>query len=84
MVARLKAPHGNVNPHGFDFELWLWEQGIAATGYVRATPREAARGDGPMKIGETLQHPLEALRQGKYSCTAQTLRCAPGGIDQQG
>ncbi|MBS7807295.1 DNA internalization-related competence protein ComEC/Rec2 [Variovorax sp. PCZ-1] len=63
MVARLKAPHGNLNPHSFDYELWLWEQGIAATGYVRATPREAARGDGPVKIGETWQHPLEAARQ---------------------
>ncbi len=63
MVARLKAPHGNLNPHGFDFELWLWEQGIAATGYVRATPREAARGDGPLKIGNTWQHPMEAARQ---------------------
>lgn len=63
MVARLKAPHGNMNPHGFDYELWLWEQGIGATGYVRATPREAARGDGPTKIGNTWQHPLEAARQ---------------------
>ncbi len=63
LVARLKAPHGNMNPHGFDYELWLWEQGIQATGYVRATPREAARGDGPIKIGETWQHPLEAARQ---------------------
>jgi competence protein ComEC len=63
MVVRLKAPHGNLNPHGFDYELWLWEQGIAATGYVRATPREAARGDGPVKLGETWQHPLEAARQ---------------------
>lgn len=63
MVARLKAPHGNLNPHGFDYEFWLWEQGIAATGYVRATPRESARGDAPSKIGETWQHPLEAARQ---------------------
>ncbi len=63
LVARLKAPHGNLNPHGFDNELWLWEQGIQATGYVRATPREAARGDAPTKIGETWQHPLEAARQ---------------------
>ncbi len=63
LVARLKAPHGNVNPHGFDYELWLWEQGIQATGYVRATPREATRGDGPIRIGETWQHPLEAARQ---------------------
>ncbi len=62
-VARLKAPHGNMNPHGFDYELWLWEQGIGATGYIRATPREAARGDGPVKIGDTWQHPIEAARQ---------------------
>ncbi|MDR0458699.1 MAG: DNA internalization-related competence protein ComEC/Rec2 [Burkholderiaceae bacterium] len=32
---RLKAPHGNRNPHGFDAELWFWEQGVGATGYVR-------------------------------------------------
>ncbi len=63
LVARLKAPHGNMNPHGFDYELWLWEQGLGAAGYVRATPREAARGDGPTKIGDTWQHPIEALRQ---------------------
>ncbi|MFM7332373.1 MAG: DNA internalization-related competence protein ComEC/Rec2 [Brachymonas sp.] len=63
LVARLKAPHGNLNPHGFDYELWLWEQGIAATGYVRAGVREAARGDAPVKIGSTWQHPMEAARQ---------------------
>jgi len=34
-VVRLKRPHGNVNPHGFDFEGWLFERGIRATGYVR-------------------------------------------------
>lgn len=32
---RLQRPHGNANPHGFDYELWLLEQGIRATGYVR-------------------------------------------------
>lgn len=35
LTARLKAPHGNLNPHGFDYELWLWQQRIGATGYVR-------------------------------------------------
>lgn len=33
---RLKRPHGNVNPHGFDYEGWLLEQDLRATGYVRA------------------------------------------------
>ena len=32
---RLKRPHGNLNPHGFDYEAWLLERGLGATGYVR-------------------------------------------------
>ncbi|QBE66606.1 DNA internalization-related competence protein ComEC/Rec2 [Pseudoduganella lutea] len=36
LKVRLQRPHGNANPHGFDYELWLLEQGIRATGYVRA------------------------------------------------
>ena len=33
---RLKRPWGYANPGGFDFEKWLFEQGIRATGYVRS------------------------------------------------
>ncbi len=36
LTLRLKQPHGTLNPHGFDLELWLFEQGIRASGYVRA------------------------------------------------
>ncbi len=32
---RLKPPHGFFNPGGFDYERWLYVQGIHATGYVR-------------------------------------------------
>lgn len=35
LTVRLKQPHGNLNPHGFDYEGWLFERGIRATGYVR-------------------------------------------------
>jgi competence protein ComEC len=35
LVVRLKRPHGNLNPHGFDYEGWLFERAIRATGYVR-------------------------------------------------
>lgn len=56
---RLKAPHGNLNPHGFDYELWLWEQGLQATGYVRA----GAKDPPPRRLGATGRHPLEAARQ---------------------
>ncbi len=34
MVVRLKRPHGFMNPGGFDYEAWLFEKNIAATGYV--------------------------------------------------
>ena len=40
-TVRLKRPHGNFNPHGFDYEAWLFERGIRATGYVR--PHSAER-----------------------------------------
>ena len=36
---RLQKPHGNANPFGFDYEALLLEQGIRATGYVRAEGR---------------------------------------------
>jgi competence protein ComEC len=59
MTVRLKAPHGNSNPYGFDYELWLWEQGIQATGYVRAGPRDAP----PVKLSSSWAHPVERARQ---------------------
>jgi competence protein ComEC len=40
-TARLKRAHGLVNPGGFDAELWLFEQGLRATGVVRAAERLA-------------------------------------------
>lgn len=37
LTVRLQRPHGNANPGGFDYEAWLLEQGVRATGYVRTT-----------------------------------------------
>jgi competence protein ComEC len=36
LMARLKPSHGFMNPGAFDYEAWLFGQGIRATGYVRA------------------------------------------------
>ena len=36
LTVRLRRPHGSVNPNGFDYEAWLLERGIGATGYVRS------------------------------------------------
>ncbi len=35
LEVRLKPPHGFMNPGGFDYEAWLYQHGIHATGYVR-------------------------------------------------
>jgi competence protein ComEC len=59
MTVRLKAPHGNSNPYGFDYELWLWEQGIQATGYVRAGLHDAP----PLRLSSSWQFPVERFRQ---------------------
>jgi len=34
-TVRLRRPHGHANPFGFDYEAWLLERGVGATGYVR-------------------------------------------------
>ncbi len=60
MLLRLKAPHGSRNPFGFDYELWLWERGVQATGYVRAGAQDPA----PQRLEQTWLHPVALLRQG--------------------
>lgn len=53
---RLRQPHGNLNPHGFDYELQLFEQGVRATAYVRDTPA-------PALLDRAAGFPVERLRQ---------------------
>src|SRR5438270_7919978 len=57
-TVRLRRPHGLVNPHGFDYEAWLLERGIGATGYVRARPE-------PRRMGmrQSLLDAVERLRE---------------------
>ncbi|MDB5963210.1 MAG: internalization-related competence protein ComEC/Rec2, partial [Massilia sp.] len=46
LTVRLQRPHGSANPDGFDYEVWLLEQGVRATGYVRADADGNRRLDG--------------------------------------
>ena len=69
LTVRLKAPHGLHNPHGFDYELWAWEQGIQATGYVRAGPRDEAA----VRLASTWRHPVERVRQSVRDAIVQRL-----------
>ncbi|MES2483586.1 MAG: DNA internalization-related competence protein ComEC/Rec2, partial [Pseudomonadota bacterium] len=60
LTVRLRAPHGNLNPHGFDQELSLWEQGIHASGSVRTGAGQAP----PEHLGASRRHFIERWRQG--------------------
>jgi competence protein ComEC len=58
-TVRLRRPRGNANPHGFDYEAWLLERGIGATGYV--APRGANE-----RLAPLVQRPaywIERLRE---------------------
>ncbi|RZL98285.1 MAG: DNA internalization-related competence protein ComEC/Rec2, partial [Variovorax sp.] len=59
LTVRLRAPHGDVNPHGFDTELWMWTQGVRASGYLRTGARDAA----PARLAATGRHPVERARE---------------------
>ena len=54
-TVRLRQPHGNLNPHGYDYELNLFEQGVRATGYVRDAPA--------LLLERAAGYPVERLRQ---------------------
>lgn len=65
LTLRLKRPHGQYNPHGFDYEAWLLERRIGATGYVRSGPRAAL----PLRLGwrnsfsDRIEQAREAVRE---------------------
>ncbi|MFN0001790.1 MAG: DNA internalization-related competence protein ComEC/Rec2 [Pseudohongiellaceae bacterium] len=53
---RLRRPHGFANPGGFDYEAWLMQQQIRATGYVREHP------DNRLLVSNTGQQKFNRLR----------------------
>jgi competence protein ComEC len=61
LTVRLRRPHGNLNPGGFDYEAWLLERGIGATGYVRQGGQQRLLGY-RNAFGDLLQKTREAVR----------------------
>ena len=69
LTARLKRPHGNSNPHGFDFEESALERNIRATGYIR-------KANDNLRLDEMVNRPayrIERLRQEIRERFIQTL-----------
>lgn len=68
LQVRLKRPYGMANPGTFDYEGWLFQQRIRATGYVR----DGA--DTELLTEDSGGFPLQRLRQGLH----ERLRIAVG------
>ncbi len=86
LQVRLKAPHGFMNPGGFDYESWLYRQGIRATGYVRSPQKRGGENSGddvdisPKRLERLpTSHPFESLRQSLAARIGSALQDAPHG-----
>lgn len=55
LVVRLRRPHALSNPYAFDYELWLLEQGIRATGVLRPVA--------PKRLQDSPWPQIDGLRQ---------------------
>jgi len=64
LTVRLQRPHGNANPYGFDYEAWLLEQGVRATGYVRPDADGNRRIDSfVFTVSNLVEHSRATLRE---------------------
>lgn len=62
LKVKLKPPHGSANPGGFDYEMWLYQQGIEATGYVREDSANQRLAAAPgWSLNALRQHIAEAI-----------------------
>jgi competence protein ComEC len=62
LTVRLQRPHGNANPGGFDYEAWLLEQGVRATGYVRVDTGNAQLDAFVPRFGTLVERARAVLR----------------------
>jgi len=60
LTVRLKQPYGMKNPGTFDYESWLFQQGIGATGYVRNS-------DTNIRLAPPPELSINSLRQDLFS-----------------
>jgi competence protein ComEC len=74
-TVRLRRPHGNANPHGFDYEVWLLEQGLRATGYVRADRRSLTSN---RKLDEFVPGFSNAVERCRYWLRERIVTSLPG------
>jgi len=71
LKVRLQRPHGNANPYGFDYELWLLEQGVRATGYVRYEGKNE-------KLDSFVFTPMNAVERARAALRGKIQRALEG------
>jgi competence protein ComEC len=76
---RLRQPRGQSNPHGFDAELWLWEQNL----HARASVRAGARDQPPQHLGPAGGVWVEWARHAVREAIFERLSAAPGATPEQ-
>ncbi len=82
LTLRMRTPHGSLNPGGFDYEGWLFRQGIAATATVRDGTRCAdAGGNWLLRQRQSI---TESLQRWIPDPTARSLVAALTTGDQSG
>lgn len=62
-TVRLKRPHGNANPYAFDYEAWLLERNIRATGTIRARGVAENLGTTSWQPGYVLERVRDRVRE---------------------
>ena len=75
LTVRLKRPHGNANPYGFDYEAWLLEQGLRATGYVRPDAKLAHKN---YRIDAFVMSPGNLVERARAWLRDRILAAVPG------
>ncbi len=75
LTVKLRAPNGFMNPGGFDYERWLFQNRIVATGYVRDS-------DNALHTGMR-QTPMAWLQQGRL-WLKQRLQVATNNLQHSG
>lgn len=61
LTARLRQPMGFANPHTFDYDAWLWREGIQAQGYIRDPASAARLASAPFSLRRAALDQLESV-----------------------
>jgi competence protein ComEC len=70
LTVRLKHAHGMMNPGTFDYEGWLFQQGVGATGYVRPSPSNE-------RLISSPAYSINAIRQSLMAAIGNHLAGSP-------